>query len=165
MNIQTSSGPLAEADVQALAVAVFKDEQADEGFLKELDDSAGGLVRSVLESGELKGKDGETAYLHLPAGPAGPKARRILLVGVGERADYRTAQVSQFAGAAVRHLRARNVKAVGLAPRFDEDAAQAAKAAVEGAVIGLFEPDKYRTVDKEERAVERLVVVAPGADG
>ncbi len=60
-------------------------------------------------------------------------------------------------------MRARNVKSVGLVPRFDEDAARGAKAAVEGAVIGLFEPDKYRTVDKEERAVERLVVITPGA--
>src|ERR671913_910895 len=119
MDIQTSSGPLAEADVQALAVAVFKDEKADEGLLKELDAAAGGLVRSVLESEELKGKEGETVYLHLPAGPAGPKARRILLVGVGERADYRAAQVSQFGGLAVRQLRSRNVKSIGLVPRHE----------------------------------------------
>src|SRR5918997_5869976 len=157
MEIQTSSGPLAEADVQALAVAVFKDEKADEGLLKELDAAAGGLVSSVLESEELKGKEGETVYLHLPAGGDGPAARRLLLVGVGERADYKAAQVSQFAGAAVRHLRSRNVKTVGLVPRFDTDAAAAAKASVEGAIIGLFEPDKYRTVDKEERNVERLL--------
>ncbi|MDQ3805276.1 MAG: leucyl aminopeptidase [Acidobacteriota bacterium] len=165
MEIQTSSGPLAEADVQALAVAVFKDEKADEGLLAELDAAAGGLVRSVLESEELKGKEGETVYLHLPAGGDGPKARRLLLVGVGERADYGAAQVSQFAGAAVRALRARNVKSIGLVARPEGvDAARAAQAAAEGAIIGLFEPDKYRTIDKEERAVERLLIVAEGAD-
>jgi hypothetical protein len=68
MEIQTSSGPLTDTDVQALAVAVFKDERADEGFLAELDAAAGGLVSSILESEELKGKEGETVYLHLPAG-------------------------------------------------------------------------------------------------
>jgi len=31
-------------------------------------------------------------------------------------------------------------------------------------LMGLFEPDKYRTVEKEERIIERLVIVAPGAD-
>ncbi|MCA1617851.1 MAG: leucyl aminopeptidase [Acidobacteria bacterium] len=165
MEIQTSAGGFAGLDVQALAVAVFKDERADEGFLKELDEASGGLVRSVLESEELKGKEGESVYLHLPAGAAGPKARRLLLVGVGERADYRASHVSQFGGLAVRQLRARNVKSVGLVPRHEGgDAARSASAAVEGAVIGLFEPDKYRTVDKEERTVERLVVVAAGAD-
>jgi leucyl aminopeptidase len=165
MDIQTSAGGFAELDVQALAVAVFKDEHADDGFLKELDAASGGLVRSVIESEELKGKEGETVYLHLPAGPDGPKAKRLLLVGVGERSDYRAAQVSQFAGAAVRALRSRNVKAVGLVPRLEgADAAALAASAVEGAIIGLFELDKYRTIDKEERTVERLVVAAVGAD-
>src|SRR2546423_13544768 len=119
MEIQTSSGRAADTDVQALAVAVFKDEKADEGFLKDLDAASDGLVRSVLESEELKGKEGETAYLHLSPSGGGAKARRLLLVGVGERADYRAAQVSQFAGAAVRALRSRNVKTVGLAPRLE----------------------------------------------
>jgi leucyl aminopeptidase len=138
MDIQTSSGPFAGTDVQALAVAVFKDEGAGEGFLKELDAAAGGLVRSVLESEEMKGKEGETAYLHLPPG--------------GEARE-------------LRDLRSRNVKAVGLVPRAEGmDASLAARSAVEGAMVGLFEPDKYRTVDKEERAVERLVVVVEGAD-
>src|SRR2546423_13999773 len=112
MEIKTSGGRFADADVQALAVAVFKDEKADEGFLKDLDAASGGLVRSVLESEELKGKEGETAYLHLAASGERMKAKRLLLVGVGERADYRTAQVSQFAGASVRALRARSVKTV-----------------------------------------------------
>jgi leucyl aminopeptidase len=163
MKIQTSSGRFAEADVQALAVAVFKDEKASEGLLKDLDAATGGLVRSVLESEELKGKEGETVYLHLPAAAAGMKAKRLLLVGVGERVDYHPAQVSQFAGAAVRALRARNVKTVGLVPRLEGDAALLASSAVEGAIMGLFEPDKYRTVEKEEREVERLVVIVEGA--
>jgi leucyl aminopeptidase len=165
MDIQTSSGPLSGADAQALAVAVFKDETAAEGFLKELDAATGGLVRSVLESEELKGKEGETAYLHLPTSGDGLKARRLLLVGVGERSDYGRAQVSQFAGSAVRALRSRNVKSVGLVPRAEgADASLAARTAVEGALLGLFEPDKYRTVEKEERTIERLTVVVEGAD-
>jgi len=39
-----------------------------------------------------------------------------------------------------------------------------AAAAVEGALMGLFEPDKYRTVEKEERQIERLTLIASGAD-
>jgi leucyl aminopeptidase len=165
MEILTSTGRVGEADVQALAVPVFKDEKAHEGFLRELDEASGGLVKSVIESEELKGKEGETAYLLLPEGGA-LKARRLLLVGVGERESYGLGQVSQMAGAAVRALRARNVKSIGLVMRGGEAAeetARSAQAAVEGAVMSLFDPDKYRTIDKEERAVERLVVVAQGA--
>ncbi|HEV2860647.1 MAG TPA: leucyl aminopeptidase [Pyrinomonadaceae bacterium] len=166
MDIQTVNGSFADADVHALAVPVFKDERAEEGLLQELDAASGGLVRSVIEAEELKGKEGETAYLHLPASGGGLKARRLLLVGAGDRDEFKAAQISQFAGTAVRTLRARSVKTVGLVLRAEGggDAERLASAAVEGAVIGLFEPDKYRTVDKEERTIERLAVVSSGAD-
>ncbi|HEX8160274.1 MAG TPA: leucyl aminopeptidase [Pyrinomonadaceae bacterium] len=165
MEIQTRTARAGDADVQALAVAVFKDERADEGVLRELDAAAGGLIKSVIDSEELKGKEGETVYLHLGEGGGGLKARRLLLVGVGERAAYGLAQVSQFAGTAARALRARNVKAVGLVARAPGDESEgAASAAVEGAIMGLFDLDKYRTAEKEERTIDRLVVVAEGAD-
>ena len=163
MEILGSAGNYLEEDVQALAVAVFKDEKADEGFLKELDDATGGLIRSVIESEELKGKEGDTVYLHLASGGQ-TKAKRLLLLGVGAREDFKTPQISQFAGAAVRSLRARNIKTVGIIPRVEGDAEKVAAAAAEGAVIALFDPDKYRTVDKEERKVDRTVVIVPGAD-
>ena len=66
MNVEGTPGPYQEVDVQALAVAVFKDEKADGGLLKDLNAASGGLVKSVIDSEEFKGKEGETAYLHLP---------------------------------------------------------------------------------------------------
>ena len=65
MQIEESNGPYQEIEVQALAIAVFKDEKADDGFLKDLDAMTGGVIRSVIESEELKGKEAETIYLHL----------------------------------------------------------------------------------------------------
>jgi leucyl aminopeptidase len=164
MDLQVSTGSLQEQDVQALAVAVFKDEKADEGFLKDLDAATGGVVKSVIESEELKGKEGETVYVYLVGDGGSLKARRLLLVGVGAREDYQTAQVSQMTGTAVRFLRNKNVKTVALVPRADGDAEKLAAAATEGAVMGLFEPDKYRTMEKEERVLDRLVVNIEGAD-
>jgi leucyl aminopeptidase len=164
MDIQVSTGRVGDADVQALAVAVFKDEQAHEGFLQELDAATGGLIKSVIESEELKGKEGETVYVHLGDAHEGLKAKRLLLVGVGERESYKAAQVSQMAGTAARALRARSVKTIGLITRATEgDVEQTAAAAVEGVLMSLFEPDKYRTTDKEERLIERLVLFAQGA--
>ena len=168
MDIQTSAGGLDAADVQAIAVPYFKDEQPHEGVLQQLDAATGGLVKSVFESEELKGKEGETAYIVVGDGREGQlRARRVLLVGVGERGTYGPAQVSRFAGTAARSLRARNVKSIGLVPRAGEGAdecAAAAAAAVEGVVMGSFDLDKYKTADKEERVIERFVVIAEGAD-
>jgi leucyl aminopeptidase len=161
MQIEVASGSIQETDVQALAVAVFKDEKADEGFLKKLDERYGGMIKSVLDSEELKGKEGESAFLHLSDNG---KVRRLLLVGVGERSEYTRASVSEMAGTAVRTLRGKSVKSIGVVPRLDGDAEDGAAAAAEGAVIALFDLDKYRTVDKEERQVERLEVFIDGAD-
>ena len=163
MQVEASRGPIEELDVQALAVAVFKSEKADDGFLKKLDELSGGLVRSALDADELSGKEGETAYFHL-VGNNSLKARRLLLVGVGETSDYQNAQVSHMAGTAVRSLRSKNVKTIAVLPRASGDAFEAAAKAAEGAYIALFDPDKYRTVDKEEKTIDRLVVTVEGAD-
>src|SRR5215210_6125119 len=136
MEVQTSAGRYREQDVQALAVAVFKDEKADEGILKELDEAAGGVIKSAIESEELKGKEAETVYIHLASG-GGLGARRLLLVGVGERESYQPAQVSQLAGTVARFLRGKNVKTIGLITRADGDAEKMAAAVAEGATIGL----------------------------
>lgn len=159
MRVEGLSGRYHDVDVQALAVAVFKDEKADAGFLKDLDAATGGMIKSVIDSEELKGKDGETVYLHLPA-DAKLKARRLLLIGAGEQKEHEAAQVSIVAGTAVRLLRSKNVKSIAFVPRAEIDAETSAAAAVEGAFMALFDLDKYRTVDKEVKTVDRFVVVA-----
>jgi leucyl aminopeptidase len=164
MQVQASAKSYREEDVQAVAVAVFKDERADEGFLKELDEATGGVIKSLLESEELKGKEGETAYVHLAQSNASLRARRLLLIGVGERAEYAGPQVSQMAGTAVRFLRGKNIKTAAVVARAEGDPEKAAAAAAEGSVTALFEPDKYRTVEKEERIIERLSIIQEGAD-
>ena len=69
-----------------------------------------------------------------------------------------------MAGTAVRSLRSKNVKSIAVLPRASGDAEETAATAVEGAFIALFDPDKYRTVEKEEKKIDRLVVVIDGAD-
>ena len=163
MQIEGSAGHYQDLDVQALAIAVFKDEKTDEGFLKELDELTDGVVKSVLDAEELSGKEGETAYFHLLGGKA-TKATRLLLVGVGKREEYRAAQITQMAGTAVRILRGKGIKSVALVPRAEGDAENVASTAIEGAIMGLFETDKYRTIEKEKRQIEKLVVALAGAD-
>jgi leucyl aminopeptidase len=163
MQIESTNGSYRESDVQALAVAVFKDEKCEEGLLQDLDSITGGAIKSVIDSEELKGKEGETVYLHL-IGNTQLKAQRLLLVGVGERSEYTAARASQMAGTAARELRGKNARSIAIAPRLDGSADEVGSAVVEGALLSVFDPDKYRTVDKEKREIEKLVVVLDGAD-
>ena len=163
MQVEANRRPIEELDVQALAVAVYKDEKPTQGFLKKLDELSGGLVQSAIEAEEFSGKEGETAYFHL-VGNDKLKFRRLLLVGVGDEKEYKDPQVSQMAGTAVRSLRSKNVKTIAVAPRAGGNDEETARRAVEGAYIALFDPDKYRTVDKEHKTVDRLVVSIDGGD-
>ena len=163
MQVEANRGPIEELDVQALAVAVFKNEKSDEGLIKKLDELSGGLVSSALEAEEFSGKEGETCYFHL-VGNNKLKVRRLLLVGAGEADDYKPGQVSQLVGTAVRSLRSKNAKSVAVVPRATGDAEETAATAVQGAFIALFDPDKYRTVEKEEKTIDRLVVVIEDAE-
>lgn len=162
MNVRGTSQAVNKIEANAIAVAVFKGEKADDGLLKTLDKAVDKLVSSVIKSEEFSGKEGETAYFHLPN--TGLRSPRLLLIGCGERADYKAAQLSQMAGTAARFLRGKNAKTIAIVPRAEGDVEKVAQSVISGAIMGLFDPDKYRTKEKEQRQIERFEVVIEGAD-
>ena len=164
MKFQGITGNFSQADADALAVPVFKGEKAGSGELKELDKVTGGLINSVMTAEEFKGEAGETALLRFnPKGPV--KASRMVLVGMGEKSDYSLHAVAHLAGTAVRFLSKRNIKRIALLPRFQGDAVEAAQFAVQGCITSQFELDKYKTKDKQNKAVNSAVICIDGANG
>jgi leucyl aminopeptidase len=162
MKFQGITGNFTEANVDALAVVVFKGEKTAGGVLKDLDKLTGGLIAAVIKNEEFKGEKGDTALLRFAAKGA-VKASRLMLVGVGEKSDYTVSDVTGVAGAATRYIRARNIKSFALLPRSEADAAEIAQNAVQGFVTSQFELDKYKTKDKNEKAVTSFVVCVDGA--
>ena len=162
MDFQGISSNFSEAGVEALAVAVFKGEKASSAALKDLDRISGGHLAAAIKSEEFKGESGDVALIRItPKGKL--KASRLLIVGVGEKKDYKAAGVSVAAGAATRYLRKCNVKSFAFLPRFDSDAVEAAQNSVQGAITSQFELDKYKTKDKNNKSVSKLVVCVDGA--
>ena len=151
-----------EANVDALAVAVFKGEKAASGVLKDLDTLTGGLVASVIKSEEFKGDSGQTVLLRFAASGK-VKASRLLLVGVGDKAEYTASSVAEVSGTATRFLRKRNVKSFALLARSEATATEVAQYAVCGFITSQFELDKYKTKDKQDKTVDSLVVCVEDA--
>lgn len=162
MKVKGSSQSCKQIAVQALAVPVFKGEKAASGLLKDLDRAVNGMITSVIQAKEFKAKAGEAAYFYVSGKRL--KAQRLLLIGCGERNEYLTAQLAQMAGTAARYLRSKSVKTIAIIPRADGDAQKIAETTIEGAIMGLFEPDKYRTKEKEKREIEQFVVAIEGGD-
>ena len=162
MKFQGITGNFTEANAEALAVAVFKGEKAASGVLKDLDKLTGGLIAEVMKAEEFKGDTGQTALLRF-APKGNVRAGRLLLVGVGDKAEYKTHSVCVLAGTATRYLRKRNVKSFALLARSEADAADAAQNAVQGFITSQFELDKYKTKDKNNKAVTGFVFCVDGA--
>jgi leucyl aminopeptidase len=161
MEVRADSGKFYDVEADALVVTIYEGEKADEGALKEIDERAGGTVSALLGTDEMRGKQGDMVYIH---NPGQIRARRLLLVGAGKREDFSFDTVRKVSGTAARFLRGKGARSMAILRRSQLDLAQAAQAAVEGALIGLFEPDMYKTEHKEERRIDELVLVAAMPD-
>jgi leucyl aminopeptidase len=108
----------------------------------------------LIASGEATGKMLETTLLHKPQGV---KAKRLLLIGGGKASKFNSAELRKLAGAAVRAVKAKDLKSFALVMPSGVD--DAAKAIVEGAVVGNFDADYYRS-DRTNQKIEELTLVA-----
>ncbi len=162
MDFQGISSNFSEAGAEALAVVVFKGEKASSAELKDLDKLSGGHIGSSIRSEEFKGETGDTALIHItPKGKV--KASRLLLVGVGEKKEYNAASVHIAAGTATRVLRKCNAQSFAFMPRSGISAVEAVQNSVQAAITSQFELDKYKTKDKNSKAVTKMVVCIDGA--
>lgn len=147
--------------VDALATVIFKDEKVSDGFLKELDELTNGQLKSVISSDEFNGEKGETALLRFNAEKGKPG--RLLLVGGGNKDDYKASDVSVASGTATRALRKLNFKSFAFSPRCTENAVTVTANALQGAITSQFELDKYKTKDKNEKSIDSIVIYIEGA--
>jgi leucyl aminopeptidase len=116
-------------------------------------------AEAVLSSGEFKGGANEALLLHAPVGLA---AQRLLLVGIGKSSKATSHSVRNAAGTAIRFAKPRGIREVTFAlPEAEAlPAADCARAGVEGAFVGDFDPDTYRS-DRKDQSVETFVLAAP----
>lgn len=161
MEVKADARKFYEIECDALVVAVYEGEKPDAGALADLDKRSGGVITSLIETGELTGKVGETAYIH---NPGDIKARRLLLIGAGKLEDFKPDNVRRMSGTAARTLRAKNVRRFAFLRRSQIPMGESVQAAVEGAMLALYDTDKYRTSDKEERLIEEMILATTEGD-
>src|SRR5580700_3431812 len=131
MKIITEFRPLSQIDTDALIVLVFEGSREERFGAAELTDT-----------GEVTGKILELTTIHHPSGVA---AARIVLAGAGKAAKFDSAQLRRVSGAALRFLKSKSAKRIAMALDPANATAENVSAAVEGAILGDFEPDRYKT--------------------
>ena len=168
MRTELSFAPLAQIETELLAV-LAADSQTAKGpdakpqpVLLTGDAALKAATNAVLSSGEFKAGANETLLLHAPAGI---KAKRLLLIGLGKQAKATIHNVRNAAGTAARFVKPRGIRELAFALPESENlkAAASARAAVEGAFVGDFDPDTYRS-DRKDLSVQSFTVAAAGAN-
>lgn len=149
MEITLTSQPLEQVQTDALIVPVF------EGRTEERFGAA-----ELTAQGEVAGKSLELTLLHQMQGIA---ARRILLAGGGKAEKFTAAEMRKLVSAAVRHLRSKSILRAAVALEGQYATADFASAAVEGAVLGNYEPDRHKS-SNDKKSIEAFAVVAAGAE-
>jgi len=115
----------------------------------------------LYQSGEFSGKAFEAAVLHRPSGLA---AKRLVVIGAGKSGKFTASELRRVSGAALRFLKPKSMPVIALALDAGAAAAEQVAAAVEGALLGDFEPDQYKTEKKESKPVEAFIAAVPGGD-
>ena len=108
----------------------------------------------LCESGEVAGKPLEFTLLH---NVPGITAKRVLLAGGGKTEKFDPAEMRKLTGAAVRFLKPKGVKRIAIVVEGAFNGDDFAAAAVEGAILGDYEPDRYKGGDK--KSLESVVIV------
>jgi leucyl aminopeptidase len=166
MKTTIHTGPASQLEIECLVVAVLdtaenKDDKSEKPVpkLQTGDKALLTAAADLVASGEVTGKMLETTLLHKPDGL---KAKRLLLIGGGKAKSFSSAELRKLAGAAVRSLKAKDLKSFAfVAPGSGTE--DGVKAIVEGALVGNFDPDYYKS-DRKEQKIEELVIVAPPAE-
>src|SRR5580700_2558782 len=150
----------AEVETECLAVVVLDHGSKDntEASLETSEDTIKDVTADVMASGEVTGKIFETTLLHRPAKL---KAKRLLLLGGGKAKSFTASELRKLAGATVRFLKPKGIRSFSFLAPQNIKSDEAVKAIVEGAFVGNFDPDTYKS-DRKDQQIDALTVVARG---
>src|SRR5436190_17763089 len=133
MQIQLDEKPVEGLECDSLICLTFEGK---------LNDRFKGSLSELYGSGEVTGKIYEMTLVHRPENF---KAKRLLLAGAGPLEKFTSAELRRVAGTALRHLKAKSLRNIAIALDSGYAGAEHVSAAVEGALAGDFEPDRYQT--------------------
>jgi leucyl aminopeptidase len=160
MKTQLSLAPAPQVESDCLVVVVLDrgEDNKTDAFLSTSDKALQQAASELISSGDVTGKLFEVSWSHKPPGL---KAKRLLLVGGGKAKNFSASELRKVAGAAVRALKPRNLRSLAFVVPEQVPAQNAVKAVVEGAMVGDFDPDTYKS-DRKDQSVDSLTVIASG---
>jgi leucyl aminopeptidase len=160
MKVTVTVAALAAVEADALVVGLYAEEPKLRDVVASLDRALSGQLAEVLTAERFQAKPTQVTYVH--TGGRLP-ARRVVVVGLGKRADLTLETVRRAASAGLRRARELGARVVAIETLGDRLPAQArAHAVTEGAILGAYTFDRYKR-EKTEKRVDELRIIEPDA--
>jgi leucyl aminopeptidase len=162
MKIETMAGDITGVKADAIIVNSFEGMKKPEGDTEAVDKALGGAISQLVSQGEIKGKLNEITLVHslgrLPAA-------RVVVVGLGKKAELTTNKVRGAVAETCRWLRQKGVASIATVTQgagingINFEAA--AQAITEGALLGLYLFRKHITKEEDKIGeVKQLSIVS-----
>ena len=160
MKIEVTSGRAPEVSTDALVVPVPETERVPP-YLRAFDTALGGVLAQLLEDRDFKGKAQDQVWIPVRGLPM----RRVLLLGTGAEGKLDAEALRRLAAASVRALMRRNLTggALLVPPTRRIGDTDLGHALAEGAILGAYRFDQYRTGKDLQRPPERLTLITADA--
>jgi len=162
MNCQVKVGDSNKESTEVLVIAGYEDEKTVPKTYQGLDKALGGHLQELRTNGEFSGKNQQAVLVHTRG--AIP-AKRILLMGLGKKKDVTLDRVRQAMGTAAKKVRQAGAQRF-FAPVLGTEALSAsasdlAQAMVEGAILGNYRFDHYRSENADSpKDIRSLTILA-----
>jgi len=161
MEVKVKSLDLKKVRADAAIVSIFEGTRTLGGDLAAMNEALGGTISRLIEKGEIKGKLCETTVIYSLGNLA---SARIAVVGLGKRQEFTKDRLRQAIAEASRNLQKKGAtKIIAGIPdvsAIDIPIDGTIQAIVEGAIMGSYNFDKYKTNNnKEENRIESLQIV------
>ena len=152
MKVDVQAGNITKISSEAIVVNLFQGVTSPSGATGVVDQAIGGLIRQTIQDKEITGKLNEVVILR-PSN--GVLSKKVVVVGLGKQEDFTLDSIRQVSasmslklrGAAVKRF-ATVVHGTGIGGLDPEDCAQAM---VEGAMMGCYRFDKYKSGPNGDR--------------
>src|SRR3990172_2728760 len=152
MKIVVKTERIEDIKTDAIAIGLFE-KQGIERY-KGLDKAADGLISNLIKRNEFTGKADELLFL---VAPAGLKAKRMLLLGLGVKEKFTIDKLRQTSAKAGQEMRNRGIKNFTMnipsptpLPQ-GEGAKKVGQAIAEGLLLGMYQFNEYKTEKKNNK--------------
>ena len=162
MDQEVKAGRIEEEPTELAVLMSFESEKmpAKPSSLRRFDAALGGAVKALYADNEFRGKKGQSAIIHT-LGKV--KAKRLLLLGLGEKAKFNPDVLRKAAAFAA--TKARDMNLQELAVEVPEEAVRLpmdrqAEALTTGSFLSLYRFEKYVCEKDRKPKLKKLTLVS-----